>query len=67
MKFINDLTAILDDGSLLHIHDDGSVEFFGGKNWKKGFTKMKCETKQQAIEIWSEVNNIIKQTKTIFI
>lgn len=69
MKKIDDITYILKDGSIVNIYDDGYVELFPSKFWKKpkcltktGFGKCHSffhQSKERATKIWNEINNLL--------
>ena len=73
MNWVDSTTAILSDTSILNFHDDGKVNMFPSKEWRKPKTKQynrdryvtyQYQDKTTAIKIWEEVDSILLTQKT---
>lgn len=64
MNWIDDITALLKDGSILNFNVDGSVEMFPSKLWRKKTKGIyKYESKEIAIQIWSIIDSHLESSE----
>ena len=63
MIWIDKKTAVLKDTSIINFFDNGSVEFFPSKEWKKENKSNKyilfLKSKKQAKKVFNELNKIL--------
>lgn len=62
MNWIDDITAILSDSTILNFDVNGNVVAFFSKDWKRSFktNTFEHQTKERAIKIWEEVDKLLQ-------